>query len=212
MSWTAELLDAETLESHIENGHINQMYDDSKQHIDNGNYNYANDMDDDAKLQHWKNIFTSFANDKVNDPGKDLKLICVYKDSDPKLIHAGYYADESFHSCHSICKSIDGSNSYVFFEDCWAPQVALVKPMGAKAWVFHQTKGGSIAFRSFTARHISSLFDYENISQIEVDEIQEISAPTGDAIPTEDGSTKDDSPREKKQIRINEVLTTINFK
>ena len=70
MSWTAELLDAETLESHIENGHINQMYDDSKQHIDNGNYNYANDMDDDAKLQHWKNIFTSFEMTKLMIPAK----------------------------------------------------------------------------------------------------------------------------------------------
>ena len=117
MSWTAEFIDGDALNTLIADGHVKSMYDDSKIYIDNGNYYYPDNYTEDDKYQHWINTFQNHANNKVNDGDKVIKLICKYKDGDPKLIHAGYYLDGAFHSCHSICKSIDGSNAYVFYDE-----------------------------------------------------------------------------------------------
>ena len=212
MSWSASFIDTDTLNTLIADGHVKTMYDDSKKYIENGNYYYPDNYSEDDKYQHWLNTFHNHASNKVNDGNKIIKLICIYKDGDPKLIHAGYYQDGAFHSCHSICKSIDGSNAYVFYDEPWIPTIELVKPLGATAWSFHQTKGGSIAFRSLTARHCSSIFEYSDIKQETINEVVEVTPREGSEVPTIDGSTKENDTRQKRQYIIDEVVTTINFK
>ena len=64
MSWTAEFLSASDIQNLIDDGTMKSLYDDSKDHIDNGkNYTaYSLETDEDSKYNHWCNMFLAFAN------------------------------------------------------------------------------------------------------------------------------------------------------
>ena len=215
MSWTAEFLSASDIQNLIDDGTLKSLYDDSKDHIDNGkNYTaYSADLDDDAKYNHWCNIFLAFANGNIiEDVEQDYYMLAHKLDGSIKLIHAGFYnaANNAWGTAHSLNRFIDGSKAWAFEEPCWTPAVALVKSLGANKWKFHSTIGGAISFRIKTGRGAPNLFDYDSLVQEEIDETKEISL-SGDEIPTEDGSTKE-SVAATMILNKNEIITTINLK
>ena len=196
MAYTCKHINVSELEAIIDSNDFKQLYDDSAEKIENGNYDLYNsesELSDDDKYFHWVSLMKSCADRKVLDQDTQTHyLLAVYKDGDLCLLSANYYdsADNSYNYCHALLKLIDNSKAWAFQEDFWIPQTALMKSLGADKMVFYSTQGGSLSFRSKTAQGIPALFDYENHIQTEEEKVFDIDSKDIEVAPTEDGSTQ----------------------
>ena len=212
MAFTCKHINQTELQSLIDSGEVERLYEDSKEHIENGNYVYnsGSEISDEEKLDHWKSLMTSFASGKVVD--KDTftyYCLATYKDDVLCMMSATYFdsADNSYNYTHALLGKIDGSKAYAFSTDFFAPQSTLMKSVGADKMVFYSVKGGSLSFRSLTAQGSPGLFDYDQLSQEEVKDEYEVDNPDIEVAETMDGSTKTDDAKEKIKISREEIKT-----
>lgn len=196
MSWTCKHLSGSDIDSLDDNGDLRRLYDDSKEKIENKNYdiyNSSSDLSDDDKYNHWLSVLKSHAeNDVISDSTKTFYTIGAFFNDVIYMISATYYdsSDKGYYYTHALVGKLNDSKGYAFSTDFWSPQNTLMKSLGSQQMVFLSTPGGSLSFRADTARGNPTLFDYDNTVQTEVEETLDIDSSESDVAPTEDGSTQ----------------------
>ena len=219
MSWSAKFLSKAQIQALIDSGVFQDLYDASKEDIENGNYDYkTDDLSDDEKIYHWQQIMLTYADNAVIPPvGKNYTYTAlgVYKDNVCKLLHTGFYDADTNHwnTDHGLVGLVSGSKSWVYDKECWGPQTAKVKAkFGASHWNFISVKASSIAFRIYTADVDDDSFNYANKVEEEKIETLDIARPEVEFAPTEDNSTKDNDDLENETFNVSEIHTTIELK
>lgn len=210
MSWSCKHLSPSEIEDLVADGSLRRLYDDSKDKIENKNYDLydsESDISDDEKFNHWFSVMSSHASQSVlSDPNKDFYTIGAFFNDEIYMMSANYYdsSDKSYNYCHALVGKKDGSKGYAFGQDFWDPQSTLMKSLGATQMIFWSTPGGSLSFRSATAKGNPSIFDYSNMAQTEEVDDLDIDSVNENIIPTEDGSTKENTTMKllEKQAKV----------
>ena len=218
MTWTAKFLSATDLQSEIDSGAFADLYDASKDAIEDGNYIYdsMSDITDAEKEAHWLGIMQNYASDSVVAPtGKNYEyaVLGAYKDGVCKILHGGFYCSDTniWNTDHGLVGLVDGSKSYIYTEEFWQPQTAAVKSKwNPDSWNFKAMPGSQIAFRINTSRPASNSFDYSTMLEVDVDQTLSVNVPAVDPAPTEDGSTKTNDTQQP--TLIHEITTDTNIK
>lgn len=201
MSWTCKHLTGAEVDTLYEDGNLKRLYDDSKDKIENKNYDlYDSDSDltDEDKLDYWYSVLKSHADQNVlAETTKVFYTIGAYYNNKIYMISANYFdtSDKTYNYCHALVGKFNDSKKYAFSTDFWTPQNELMKNLGSLSMVFYSTPGGSLSFRAETARGNPSLFDYSNTIQTEEQQVIDIDSDSSDPIATEDGSTQTDTSR-----------------
>lgn len=219
MSWTADFLTKAEVQALIDSGVFQDLYDASKEDIENGNYSYnTDDLTDDEKIFHWEQTMLNYADNAVIPPiGKNYTytVLGVYKDGVCKLLHSGFFDADTNHwnTDHGLVGLVDDSKSWVFNKDCWGPQTSAIKSSySATHWNFIATKSSSVAFRILTADVDDDSFNYANKNEQEVSETVSFVRPTVDIVPTTDGSVQSNDAQEPETYQTNEIHMTIELK
>lgn len=213
MSWSCKHLTLAEVQAHDENGDLKRLLDDSKDSIENSkNYlQYNSDANEDAKYNHWLAMFLSHAGNTVI-PDKDTQtvyLIGAYFNNILYMLCASNYdsSDNTYNMTNSLVGKKSNSKAYAFSKEFWTPCFTLMKSIGSTAMVFYTVKGGSMTFRSATAKAMDGLVDYNNMTQTEEIEKHDIDS-INNAIPTIDGSTKE-SVETKLADYESEIIKTV---
>ena len=219
MSWTAKFLNKAEVQAEIDSGVFQDLYDASKEDIENGNYSYGtDDLTNEEKIYHWQQIMLHYADNTVNPPiGKNYTytVLGVYKDNVCKLLHSGFYDADTNHwnTDHGLVGLVDDSKSWVFSKDCWGPQTTAIKSTySATHWNFIAMKSSSIAFRILTADVDDDSFNYANKIEQEKSETISVTRPSVDIEPTIDGSVKTNDVADPETYQTDEIHTTIELK
>lgn len=220
MTWTAKFLSATDLQSEIDSGAFADLYDASKDAIEDGNYIYNSDsnLTDNEKKDHWLGIMQNYASNSTIAPnGKNYEyaVLGAYKDSVLKILHSGFYCSDTniWNTDHGLVGLVDGSKSYIYTEDFWKPQTAAVKSKwDPEHWNFKAVPGSQIAFRINTSRPASESFDYATMLEVDVEESLTVNNPSVDPAPTEDGSTKTNDTIDAITIKEKTTDTRIKLK
>lgn len=210
MAFTCKHLSQSELQSFIDDGEFERLYNDSKDSIESGNYIYDSEtsVSEEDKLNHWKSVMQSFQKGVIDKETNTSYCLATYKDNVLCMLSATYYdsAETSYNYTHALLGAIDGSKSYAFSTEFFTPQATLMKSLGADKMIFYSVKGGSLSFRAITAQASPTLFDYSTINQSEYVDEYEVDMPE-EAIATIDGSTKTNDSVKKEKISRDEIKT-----
>lgn len=219
MSWSAKFLTKAEVQAEIDSGVFEDLYNASKDDIENGNYSYGtDDLTEAEKLNHWQNIMLNYADNAVIPPlDKTYRytVLGVYKDNVCKLLHSGFLDSDTryWNTDHGLVGTISDSKSWVFSKECWSVQTAVIKStLSATHWNFIANKSSAIAFRILTADVDDDSFDYETKEEVEKSEVISISQSSAEPLPTEDGSVKTNDNIEQESYQTDEVHITIELK
>ena len=197
MSWSCKHLSSAEVDSLVADGSLQRLYDDSKDKIENKNYELygsESDISDDQKLNYWISLMASHSDGNVmSDSNKTFYTVGAFFNNEIYMISANYYdsSDKSYNYCHALVGKKDGSKGYSFGPEFWSPLSTLMKSLGATQMIFWSTPGGSLSFRAATAKGNPEVFDYDNMVQSEEQENIDIDLVNENEVPTEDGSTKE---------------------